>query len=331
MKILIAGGAGFIGSTIASAFRDSGHRLIVLDDFSTGLSEFVNGSETFVGDVGDAKIIDEIFRMHPDIDVAIHCAAKIVVPDSIADPIGYYKSNVSKSCEFASNLIRNDCNRLIFSSSASIYASDGPVEISEDSPILPASPYARTKAVCEMMFSDISAASNLRVLSLRYFNPIGADPELRSGLQTRMPTHALENLIRAYQSETDFQISGMGFETRDGSGIRDYVHVWDVAQAHVKAAEKYDTIFGDQVNFDFLNIGSGKGTTVLELISEFEAVVGKKIRVSIGDRRPGDVRGVYSKYSKAHHVLEWTPTLGLHKGIVDSLAWSKRRIELLGY
>src|ERR1700690_750223 len=199
MKVLIAGGAGYIGGTIASALSDAGISPVVLDNLVTGRREFAAGHEFYAGDIADGPLIDRIFAEHRDISAVIHCAALIVVPDSVADPIGYYRANVAKSLEFVAHLLRNGCERMIFSSSAAIYRPGTDLTVDEDSPLDPQSPYARTKAICEEMFADIAATRAIRVLSLRYFNPIGADPKLRTGLQLRRPTHALGKMIQAYE------------------------------------------------------------------------------------------------------------------------------------
>ncbi|MFI1255312.1 NAD-dependent epimerase/dehydratase family protein [Streptomyces netropsis] len=182
-KVLIAGGAGYIGSTVASACLDSGITPVILDSLVRGRREFTAGRTFCEGDISDGALIDRIFSEHPDIFAVVHCAALIVVPESVADPIGYYEANVSKSLAFVSHLHRNGCDRIIFSSSGSIYQAEDGSAVNEDSPLAPQSPYSRTKAVCEEMFADIAAAGKMRVLSLRYFNPVGADPKLRTGLQ----------------------------------------------------------------------------------------------------------------------------------------------------
>ena len=196
MKVLIAGGAGYIGSTIASACSDAGISPVILDSLVTGRREFAAGRAFYQGDIADGPLIDHIFTEHPDIGAVIHAAALIVVPDSVADPIRYYRANVAKSLEFAAHLLRNGCGRLIFSSSAAIYRTSADLSVDEDSAIDPQSPYARTKAVCEAMFADIAASQHVRVLSLRYFNPVGADPKMRTGLQLRQPTNVLGKMIR---------------------------------------------------------------------------------------------------------------------------------------
>src|SRR5450631_2885178 len=231
MKVLITGGAGYIGSTVASACSDAGISPVILDRLVTGRREFAAGHAFYQGDIADGALIDRIFAEHPDIGAVIHGAALIVVPDSVSDPVGYYRANVTSSLEFVAHLLRNGCERLIFSSSASIYRASEDLSVDEDSAIDPQSPYARTKAVCEAMLADIAAAGLIRVLSLRYFNPIGADPKMRTGLQLKWPTHALGKMIQAYQAGDPFPVTGTDWPTRDGSGLRDYVHVWDLALA----------------------------------------------------------------------------------------------------
>ena len=208
MKVLIAGGSGYIGSTVASACLDAGICPVILGSLVTGRREFAADREFYEGDIADGPLVDRIFAEHPDIDAVIHCAALIVVPDSVVDPVGYYRANVTKSLDFAAHLLGNGCGRLIFSSSAAIYRASADLSVDEDSPVDPQSPYARTKAVCEAMFADIAAAQPIRVVSLRYFNPIGADPKMRTGLRLARPTHALGKMIQAQQRDVPFLVTG---------------------------------------------------------------------------------------------------------------------------
>jgi len=330
LKVLIAGGAGFIGSTIASACLDADIEPVVVDNFITGRSEFVIGRSFQQGDVGDGDVVDQVFSEHPDIDIAILCAALISVPDSILDPIAYYEANVLKALLFTSHLIRNGCSRLIFSSSAAIYRTEDRLEVDENGIIAPMSPYARTKAVCEAMFQDIANSSPLRVLSLRYFNPIGADPQFRTGLQLTHPSHALGKMIIAMEESKPFEIFGTDYPTRDGTGIRDYVHVWDVAQAHLLAMERFDILFASGNNYDAINLGTGRGTTVRELADQFNKVAPSPICVIDAPRRPGDSAGAYASNRKAKDLLGWKPDFTLVDGIRDSLRWAKVRRNVLG-
>ncbi|MFF4649476.1 NAD-dependent epimerase/dehydratase family protein [Streptomyces sp. NPDC001380] len=196
MKVLISGGAGYIGSTVASACLDAGITPVILDSLVTGRREFTEGRPFHQGDIADGPLVDRVFAEHPEIEAAVHCAALIVVPDSVGDPLGYYRANVAKSLDFVGHLVRNGCQKMIFSSSGSIYLPGEDLSVDEDSGIAPQSPYARTKAVCEGMFADIAATQPIRILSLRYFNPIGADPRMRTGLQLRRPGHALASSSR---------------------------------------------------------------------------------------------------------------------------------------
>ncbi|WP_327258954.1 UDP-glucose 4-epimerase GalE [Streptomyces sp. NBC_01240] len=335
MKVLIAGGAGYIGSTVASACADAGITPVVLDNLVTGRREFTTGRAFYEGDIADGPLIDRVFAEHPDIDAVVHCAALIVVPDSVADPVGYYRANVAKSLEFAGHLLRNGCTRMIFSSSASIYGADADLTVDEDSPVAPQSPYARTKAVCEAMFTDIAATQPLRVLSLRYFNPIGADPKMRTGLQLRRPSHGLGKMIQAQEEGTAFQVTGTGYPTRDGSGIRDYVHVWDLAVAHVAALGAFDTVLpeagaGPAATSTVINLGSGTGTTVRELLDAFNSVVEAPVPAVDAEARPGDVAGAYTRSDRAKGLLGWQPRYSLAEGIRHSLEWADVREDVLG-
>ncbi|MGV9993943.1 UDP-glucose 4-epimerase GalE [Streptomyces sp. NPDC003374] len=329
MKVLISGGAGYIGSTVASACSDAGITPILLDNLVTGRREFTEGRAFYEGDIADGALLDQIFTEHPDIDAVVHCAALILVPDSVADPVGYYRANVVKSLEFAAHLIRNGCGRMIFSSSASIYAAGADFSVTEDSPLEPLSPYARTKAVCEAMFADIAATQPIRILSLRYFNPVGADPQLRTGLHTRRPTHAVGKLIEAHAEGRPFRITGTGWPTRDGSGIRDYLHVWDLATAHVAALQRFDEIMRGPTRSGVINLGTGTGTTVKELVDAFNTVVTPPVTVVETGPRPGDSAGAYTRSDRAERLLGWEPRHTLTDGIRSALRWTGIRDERL--
>jgi UDP-glucose 4-epimerase len=322
MRVLISGGAGFIGSTVASACLDAGITPVILDNLVTGRREFAEGRTFYEGDIADGALVDKIFAEQPGIEAVIHCAALIVVPDSVADPVGYYRANVTKSLEFVDHLLRNGCRRMIFSSSASIYRTGDDHTVDESSALDPQSPYARTKAVCEAMFADIAATRPIRVLSLRYFNPIGADPAMRTGLQLRRPSHALGKMIGAHEEGVPFEITGTDYSTRDGSGIRDYVHVWDLAAAHVAALQRFDALSGAEA---VINLGTGSGTTVRELVDAFNRVVARPVEVVEAERRPGDVAGAYTRSDLADRLLGWRPRYSIEDGIRHSLEWAALR------
>ena len=326
MKVLIAGGAGYIGSTIASACLDAGIDAVILDSLVTGRREFAAGREFYEGDIADGPLVDRIFAEHPDIHAVIHCAALIVVPDSVADPVRYYRANVVKSLDFVTHLLRNRCGRLIFSSTAAIYRPDEDLTVDEDSPVEPRSPYGQTKAMCEAMFADIAAVHPIHVLSLRYFNPIGADPAMRTGLQLRRPASALGSMIRAREEGVPFLITGTDYPTRDGSGIRDYIHVWDLAMAHLAALGSFDALPGPAMA---INVGTGQGTTVRELLAAFNRAADSPVEARDSQRRPGDGVGAYTRIDRAKRLLSWVPRYGIHEAIRHSLRWAAIREEIL--
>lgn len=326
MKVLITGGAGFIGSTVASACLDEGIEPVVLDSLVTGRAELALGRAFYRGDLADGELLDRIFAEHPEIEATVHCAALIVVPESVTDPLRYWHANVTKTVALVGHLLRHHRPRLVFSSTAAMYGPGEDFAVDEESPIAPASPYARTKAAVEAMLADVSAATELRTLSLRYFNPIGADPKLRTGLQTRRPTHLLGKLIEARESGESFLVTGTDWPTRDGTGIRDYIHVWDLANAHVAGLRRFDKVVPIAgTGYEVLNLGTGAGTTVREMVEAFVAVTGEPLPQRETGPRPGDVVGAYTRSDKAQRVLGWKAQHSIADGIRDSLSWAAVR------
>lgn len=329
MKVLVAGGAGFIGSTIASCLLDSGHQPVILDNLVTGRREFCEDRPFHQGDIADPAVLDRIFAEHPDITAVVHCAALIVVPESVAQPVRYYRENVAKTLEFVDHLIARGVTRLLFSSSAAIYRPGADFTVDEHSPLTAHSPYARSKLIVEQMLADITAATPLRVLSLRYFNPIGADPKMRSGMQSPAPSHVLGRLIEAHRAGRPFPVTGVDYPTRDGSGLREYVHVWDLAAAHLRALEVFDSLFVPGRGDLAINLGTGTGTTVLEFAGEFNRITGRPVPVEPAARRPGDSAGAYTRGTRAADLLGWRPEHSVADGIRDSLAWFAQRDRIL--
>ncbi|PIE21420.1 MAG: UDP-glucose 4-epimerase GalE [Arachnia propionica] len=329
MRVLITGGAGYIGSTVASACEDSGHEVVVLDDFSTGKREFVENRPLYEGDIADDALLDRLFS-EQQIDAVVHCAAKIIVPESVAEPLAYYDNNVAKTIHLLENLERHGVHRFLFSSSASVYQPDDDFVVTEESALEPGSPYARTKFMVEMILKDFAQASDMRVTSLRYFNPIGTDPKLRSGQQLEKPSHVLAKLLEAWVEQSTFTVTGISWPTRDGSGIRDFIHVWDLARAHVAALEHFDEVTRDEP-YQVYNIGTGNGVTVKELAACFEKVSGTPLQIKFGDPRPGDVAGVYTVSQKAKRELGWQAELTEVDAVRDAIAWLPQRKEMLGY
>ena len=329
MKILITGGAGYIGSTVGSACEEAGHEVVVLDDLSAGRREFVRDRTFYEGDIADQDLLDRVFSEN-QIDAVVHCAAKIVVPESVDEPLTYYGNNVGKTVALLKGMERNGVHRILFSSSASIYATDEEFKVTEESALDPGSPYATTKFMVELILRDAAHASDLKALSLRYFNPIGSDPKLRTGQQIEHPTHVLGKMIDAWMEDSTFTVTGVEWPTRDGSGIRDYIHVWDLARAHVAALEHLDEVTTDDP-YQVFNIGTGSGVTVRELVKAFEEGTGRSLNVVYGPPRPGDVAGAYTVSRRAKDLLGWSAELTQADGIRDAIAWLPERKKILGY
>lgn len=333
MKVLVTGGAGYIGSTTAKALEEAGHTPVVLDSLLSGPKAFVRDRIFYEGDVADRALLRRVVDEHPDLDATIHMAARIVVPESVEKPYDYYRDNVAKSLELFDELRALGKPRVLFSSSASLYATKEGFEVTEDDPLAPTSPYARTKQMMEQVLRDIASASDLRAIILRYFNPIGSDPDLESGIYAREPSHVLGQLVMAARGQKDsFTITGTDLPTRDGTGIRDYVHVWDLARAHVRAVERFDQVLAETGEPSVvLNVGTGAGVTVRELVAAFECVFGRPVPITEAQPRPGDAVGAFANVDRATRLLDWRSELSLDDAIASALAWGERRREILGY
>jgi len=333
MKVLVTGGAGYIGSTTCKALEEAGHVPVVLDSLLTGPRAFVGDRIFYEGDVGDRSLLRRVVGEHPDIDCTIHMAARIVVPESVAQPVLYYRDNVAKSLDLFDELVALGKPRVVFSSSASLYGLVESFEVDESAPLDPPSPYARTKRMVEQILEDMSVATDLRAVVLRYFNPIGSDPDLQSGVYAKEPSHVLGQMLLAATGKKDtFTVTGTDHPTRDGTGIRDYLHVWDLARAHVAAVERFETVLGRLSEpSTVINLGTGHGVTVRELLATFEQVTGLKVPTLETGPRPGDAVGAFANVDKAREVMGWESELSLADGIGSALAWNERRREVLGY
>jgi UDP-glucose 4-epimerase len=329
----VTGGAGYIGSTTAKALEEAGHTPVILDSLLTGPLAFVKDRIFYEGDIADRALVRRIMDEHPDIDATIHMAARIVVPESVEKPYEYYRDNVAKSLELFDELTGLGRNRVLFSSSASIYALKDQFEVSEGDGLAPTSPYARTKRMMEEILQDMSAATDLRAVILRYFNPIGSDPDLESGIYAKEPSHVLGQLVMAARGQKDaFTITGTEHPTRDGTGIRDYIHVWDLARAHVRAIERFDDVIAAAGTPSVvLNVGTGSGVTVRELVKAFENVFGQDVPLREAPPRPGDAVGAFANVDRSAELLGWGTELSLEDAIESALAWGARREEILGY
>lgn len=327
MKVLVTGAAGYVGSTVVSALLDAGDRPIGVDDLSVGRPDFLTGAPHYLGDIADPVLLARIFAEHPDIGMAIHCAARTVVADSARDPVGYYAANVAKTVALLEALLRHECHRLIFSSSAAVYGNSATPVVTEESPVDAVSPYASTKLMTERILDDVCAATPMTAMSLRYFNPVGSDPQLRTGPYDPAPSHALGRLVAAAQAGEKFVIHGRDWDTPDGTAVRDYVHVWDVARAHVAATQRWSP-GGEGRGHVVINVGSGQATSVRQLVDAFDEQVERPVAVRYGPRRAGDTVGCRAAIDRALELLGWAPERSLADGIRDTLRWARRLREL---
>ena len=333
-NILVTGGAGDIGATVCSALEDAGWTPIILDNLSQGRREFTANRIFYEGDVADRLLLKKIAQERGAIYAAIHCAALIVVPESVERPEDYYRENVSKSVELFVGLRDIGCKRIVFSSSAAIYDTVPDFMVTETSPLKPSSPYSRSKFVMELVLHDFCDAYGISGIALRYFNPIGADPKLRTGAYLDAPTHVLGRMLSVASGRSPvFEITGTNWPTRDGSGIRDYIHVWDLARAHVKAIENFDRAFksahdsksvSSPKKFCVINLGTGRGVTVRELVTAFEAVTAKSLNKKESPPRLGDVAGSFASSHTASDLIDWRAELSIENGIRDALAWTEK-------
>jgi UDP-glucose 4-epimerase len=333
MKVLVTGGAGYIGSTTAKALEQAGHTPVILDSLLTGPRAFVGDRIFYEGDVADPGLVERVLTDHPDIGCVLHMAARVVVPESVAQPLAYYRDNVTKSLELLGQLTGKGRPRVVFSSSASVYGAVPGFEVTEGSALGPSSPYARSKRMVEQVLEDMAVAGELTALILRYFNPIGAEPDLETGVHDRRPSHVLGQMTMAALGHQDaFTVTGTAHPTRDGTGLRDYVHVWDLAQAHVCAVERFDDALARAGGRStVVNLGTGEGVTVRELLTTFEDVLGRPVPTVEADARPGDVSGAFANVDKARDVLGWTSRLTVADGVDSALRWAGRRRRVLGY
>jgi UDP-glucose 4-epimerase len=321
VKVLVTGGAGFIGSTVALALSDNGDEPVLLDDLSAGNPGFLHTFPHYVGDIADAELVGRILRDHPDVEVAIHCAARTVVAESTERPLEYYLANVAKTAQLLAALVANGCTRVVFSSTAAVYGTTDRQLITEDTPARPETPYARTKLVVEQLLTDACATGALSAVSLRYFNPLGCDPELRTGPAHPPSALAIEALIAAAASGRPFRINGNDWDTPDGTPLRDFVHVWDIALAHVAVVHQWPVAGGHEI----VNLGSGVGTTVRRLADVFNSLVETPVAIEYGERRAGDIVGGYTSTERARQLFGWAPTRSVEDAVTDALRWAEHR------
>lgn len=325
MSILVTGGAGYIGSHLVHALADRQGRnpqpVIVLDNLSTGHAAAVPEGVTLVeGDIGDAGLLDTIIR-HRGITEIVHFAAKIVVPESIANPMLYYDNNTAKSRVLIEAALRGGVKRFVFSSTAAVYGNASGAPIDESLPAAPVSPYGRSKLFTEAMLADAAAAHGMAYAILRYFNVAGADPEGRTGQSFPNATHLIKVAVQAALGQRPhLDLYGDDYPTRDGTCIRDFIHVSDLAAAHLDALAHLRR-GGESLT---LNCGYGRGFTVREVIDMVKQVTGVDFPVHRQPRRPGDPAAIIANPARIRAVLGWTPRFDDLETIVrTALAWEK--------
>jgi UDP-glucose 4-epimerase len=318
MAVLVTGGAGYIGSHMVHALADAGREVVVLDDLSTGFPWAIpRGVPLVRGDVADAGLVSRTIREYA-VDALAHFAARIVVPESVADPLGYYLANTVKTRALIETCVQGGVRHVIFSSTAAVYGEPTVDAVPEDIPLAPINPYGRSKLMSEWMLSDAAAAHGLTHVTLRYFNVAGADPAGRTGQSTPAATHLIKVATQAALGHRPhLDVFGTDYPTPDGSCLRDYVQVSDLADAHVRALGHLRAGGGSLT----LNCGYGRGYSVLEVI---EAVTGVDFPVRLSPRRPGDPARLVSRADRIRETLGWEPAHDDLDAIVrQALDWER--------
>ena len=319
MTVLVTGGAGYIGSHMVLELLDSGESVVVLDNLSTGFRWAVPTNATLVvGDVGDQDLVRSIVRKH-GVKAIIHFAGSIVVPESVADPLGYYHNNTVKSRALMEVAVEMGIEQFIFSSTAAVYGNPSEVPVREDAELKPMSPYGSSKLMTEIMLADVARAHNFRYVALRYFNVAGADPQGRTGQSTPNATHLIKVACEAALGKRPcIEVFGTDYPTEDGTCIRDYIHVTDLVHAH-RAALRH---LRDGGGSEIFNCGYSNGFSVLQVIDAVKRVSGADFEVRNAPRRAGDPAAIVAASEKIRVHLGWRPELDKLETIAaQALAW----------
>lgn len=321
-KILVVGGAGYIGTHMVKDLLRAGYSVVVLDNLSKGHRELIPGGTFVEGDLGDNALLDRLFT-EQDISAVMHFAAFSLVGESVQEPLAYYRNNVARTVELLDAMRRHDITRFIFSSTAAVYGEPVTTPISEDHPNQPTNPYGASKLAVERMLADCAAAYGLRYIALRYFNAAGADAEGGLGERHEPESHLIPLVLQTATGERDaIQIYGEDYPTPDGTCLRDYVHVSDLAQAHLLALE---SLLGDGANAIY-NLGNSKGYSVREVIDIARRITGRPITTRSAARRPGDPAVLVADSRKIRKALGWQPRYEQLEAIIAS-AWEWHQHE----
>jgi UDP-glucose 4-epimerase len=321
--ILVTGGAGYVGSHVVLALRDAGYAVAVVDDLSSGLRRAVPADVAFYrGDVADRTLFDRIAGER-EVLAILHFAGSTVVSESMSDPLKYYRNNVVASQRLIEHALRHRVGHFVFSSTAAVYGMPKQGYVSEDAPLLPINPYGASKAMTERMLADVACAYPLNYAILRYFNVAGADPAGRAGQSTKLATHLVKVAAQAALGmRPGVSIFGDDYETPDGTGVRDYIHVSDLAAVHVAALERLLARPGESLT---MNCGYGRGFSVLEVLDAVDDVAGLKLARTLMPRRGGDAGLLVADTGRVRSTLDWTPRFdNLTTIITHALAWERR-------
>lgn len=317
MSILVAGGAGYIGSHVCKMLSNKGYDVIVYDNLSHGYKSFAKWGEFIPGDISDEQLLDNVFK-HYNIEAVMHFCAYIEVGESVKDPQKYYINNVSNTITLLKVMLKNNIKKFIFSSTAAVYGHPERIPIKEDDPKNPINPYGRSKWMVEQILEDYDKAYGLKSIRFRYFNAAGADEETEIGEAHNPETHLIPLILDAALGvREDIKIFGTDYDTKDGTCIRDFIHVNDLADAHIKGLEYL--LNGGET--DYFNLGSGDGYSVREVIEAVKRVTKTNFKVVEADRRPGDPPYLIANSEKARKKLGWSPKYSLEEIIETAFKW----------
>lgn len=322
-SILVTGGAGYIGSHAVLALRDKGWPVVVVDNLSTGFRWAIPEDVPFVeADIGDGSAMDALLSAH-NIGAIVHFAGSIIVPESVEQPLKYYKNNTANTRTLLECAVNGGVSHFLFSSTAATYGIPQSVPISEDAPKAPINPYGMSKLMSEFMLADVARAHPLNFCALRYFNVAGADPQGRSGQSTAGATHLIKVAVEAALGKRDHvSVYGTDYATPDGTGVRDYIHVADLAEAHVLALE---ALMANPQQSLVLNCGYGRGFSVNEVLDAVDRVSGVTLKRHVEARRPGDPDALVADNRQILELLPWQPRYqDLETIVAHALAWERQ-------